>query len=248
VVDAGLPAGATGLFTTRLGGVSTSSWAELNLSEQVGDEPPHVRTNRDLLARHLAASGVVYPRQVHGSSAGVVRREHLAEDAAAIADGPGVDSLVTCHAGLPIAVLAADCLPVLIADVVGGVVGAAHAGRRGLIAGVLQAAVAAMTAAGARPSDCVAVVGPGVCGRCYEVPEAMRDEVAAVLAVTAAATRTGAPALDLPAGAAYVLAASGVGQVRQIGICTVEDERFFSYRRDGVTGRFAGVVMLDDDD
>ena len=101
---------------------------------------------------------------------------------------------------------------------------------------------------GARMADCVAVIGPGVCGRCYEVPAAMRDEVATRVPGTAATTRDGSPSLDLAAGAAALLDGLGVGHVRRTEICTMEDDRFYSYRRDGVTGRFAGVVMLADRD
>jgi hypothetical protein len=123
------------------------------------------------------------------------------------------------------------------------VLAAAHAGRPGLAAGVLQATVAAMVECGARPADVVAVIGPGVCGRCYEVPAEMRAEVGAIVPGSAATTRAGTPALDLPAGAEQILLAAGVGTVRRTDVCTIEDARFFSYRRDGRTGRFAGVVM-----
>jgi YfiH family protein len=138
----------------------------------------------------------------------------------------------------------ADCLPVLFADPEHQVVAAAHAGRRGLAGGVLQATVEAMRAAGAVPADTVALIGPGVCGACYEVPAEMRDEVDATVPGSAASTRDGRPSLDLPAGALGVLERLGLGQIRRSDSCTVEDARFYSHRRDGVTGRFAGVVML----
>jgi hypothetical protein len=159
---------------------------------------------------------------------------------------PQADALVAVEPATPIGVLVADCLPVLFADPIHRVVAATHAGRRGLAAGVLQNTVAVMAANGARAADTVAVIGPAVCGRCYEVPASMRDEVSALVPGSAATTTGGTPSLDLPAGAAAILQALGIGEIGHTGICTAEDERFYSYRRDGVTGRFAGVVMLVD--
>jgi hypothetical protein len=135
-------------------------------------------------------------------------------------------------------------MPVLLADPANRVVGAAHAGRRGLASGVLQNTVAAMVELGAEPNRISAVVGPAVCGRCYEVPAEMRAEVDTAVSGTAATTYRGTPSLNLPKGAISALRAAGVAEVRVIGICTVEDDRFYSYRRDGTAGRFAGVVML----
>jgi polyphenol oxidase len=250
-LPAGLPDPAFGLFTTRAGGVSVGPWAELNLRLHVGDdEPRRVLANRDLLARHLGTGSVNFAQQTHG--AGVAR---IDEHSVGLEDGAGrrriihggasgVDALVTDRPGVPIGVIVADCLPVLFADPTHRVVGVAHAGRRGLAAGILQNTVTEMLALGATVVDTVAVIGPGICGACYEVPEEMRDEVAAVLPGSAATTRAGTPALDLPAAAERLLAALGLGDVRATGICTAEDERFYSYRRDRETGRFAGVVML----
>ena len=117
------------------------------------------------------------------------------------------------------------------------------------MAGVVQAAVDALVHAGAQPSRLRAVVGPSISGAAYEVPEAMRDEVAAVLPETWATTAWGTPALDLPAGVVAVLARAGVQDVRSLGICTTTDDRFYSHRlagrRTGTTGRFAGVVRLE---
>jgi YfiH family protein len=154
---------------------------------------------------------------------------------------------VTAVDGVPIGVLVADCLPVLLADAAAGVVGAAHAGRRGLAAGVLHATLDAMAGLGADPARTTAVVGPSICGRCYEVPAAMRDEVEASLPGSACETSAGTPGLDLVTGALKVLSDAGV-TARATRICTAEDDRFYSHRRDGVTGRFAGVVMLSGDD
>jgi hypothetical protein len=112
---------------------------------------------------------------------------------------------------------------------------------------VLQQTLAAMVSLGAQPDRIAVVIGPAVCGCCYEVPMAMRDEIAAVLPGSATTTRQGTPALDLPAGAEAVLRQAGVTSIRRIEICTIEDDRMFSHRRGLArpTGRHAGVVMLD---
>jgi YfiH family protein len=243
-LDAGLPAGISGWFTTRMGGVSDAPWDGLNLALHVEDEPDRTLANRDLLARHLGTSWVNFPQQVHGAGVLVVDEQRAGRRRITHGGAPGVDALVTAVANVPIGVLVADCMPVLLADPVARVVAAAHAGRKGLAAGVLQATLHEMTELGARQDRIVAVIGPAICGRCYEVPAEMRDEVAVAVPGSASATRQGTPALDLPAGAIGVLEAAGLAEVRSLGICTAEDERFYSYRRDGLTGRFAGVVML----
>jgi YfiH family protein len=243
-VDAELPGAARGFFTTRYGGTSAGPWAELNLALHVGDEARHVLANRDLLGEYLGSTWVNFAQQVHGASVLKVEARNAGRRRIVRGGARGVDALVTDQPLTPIGILVADCLPVLIADPVAQVVGAAHAGRGGLAAGVLRNTVGEMTALGAVPDRCVAVIGPGVCGRCYEVPERLRDEVSAQLPGSAATTRGGTPSLDLPAGAEGQLRAAGIGGVRRSEICTMEDDRFYSYRRDGVTGRFAGVVML----
>jgi hypothetical protein len=152
------------------------------------------------------------------------------------------DALVTTVPDLGLVVLAADCLPVLLADAAAGVVAAVHAGRAGLAAGVLQQALQAMHDLGAR--DICAAVGPAACGRCYELPAELADQVDAAVPGSRATTRTGTPSVDLAAGAVGLLRGAGV-RVQTVGGCTLEQpERWFSYRRDGRTGRHAGVVWL----
>jgi YfiH family protein len=247
-LTAAFPPGVVGLFTTRFGGVSAGPWAELNLALHVEDEPRRVLANRDLLARHLGTGWVNFPQQVHGAGVLVVDKARAGRRQIVHGGARNVDALVTTGRRTPLGILVADCLPVLIADPSHGVVAAAHAGRRGLAGGVLQATIAAMVASGAEVGDAVAVIGPAVGGRCYEVPAWMRDEVAAVVPGTATTTTAGTPALDLPAGAERILRDAGIGVVTNTGICTVTDPRFYSYRRDGVSGRFAGVVMIADRD
>lgn len=244
VLDAGLPAPARGLFTTRAGGVSVPPWDALNLSWHVEDEGRAVLTNRDVLDRQ-AGGAVHWPQQVHGCGVLVVDETRAGRRRVREGGAPGVDALVTALPGVPLGVLAADCLPVLLCDPGAGVVAAAHAGRVGLAAGVLQATVEAMVGLGAEPARTQAVIGPAICGRCYEVPAGMQDEVAAAVPGAAAGTSRGTASLDLPAGAVRLLRGLGLAAVTDTGVCTLEDPRFYSYRRDGLTGRHAGVVVLD---
>jgi YfiH family protein len=224
VLDVDLGPGVRAGFTSRLGGVSTGPWSGLDLALHVGDDPGRVRRNRDLLTGWMGAP-VHFVSQVHGSE-------------------PECDATVSPVAGTAVGVLVADCVPVLLADPEAGVVAAAHAGRRGLLAGVLQRTVAAMTARGALPARIRAALGPAAGACCYEVPEQLRAEAAGQLPALWSSTRRGTPSLDLAAGCRAVLEAAGVSEVRAVGICTIEDERYYSYRRAAVTGRFAGVVGM----
>ncbi|MEE1618788.1 peptidoglycan editing factor PgeF [Brachybacterium sp. J153] len=228
--------GARALFTGRSGGVSTGDHASLNLALHVDDDPAAVVRNRDLLADEMGVRPV-FVDQVHSTLV------HVLPPAG---DSPVVtaDALVTDRRDAALAIMVADCLPVLLSDPVAGVIGAAHAGRRGLLDGVLEATVEAMTALGAQPADLTASIGPGICGACYEVPAAMQEDAAAQLPESAATTSWGTPALDLRAGAAAILARLGIpsGAIDADHPCTLEDESFFSYRRSARTGRFAGVI------
>jgi len=246
LLPAGLPAPATGGFTSRTGGVSAAPYATLNLGLHVHDEPDRVRTNRAFLADRArlgspdgrSAGALVYAQQVHGCGVAVVSGP--APDAVR-----GVDALVTATPRLGLVVLAADCLPVLLADPVAGVVAAAHVGRRGLVGGVLQATVTAMAGLGATAAGTTAVLGPAACGRCYELPAALADEVDRAVPGARATTRAGTASVDLQAGAIALLRAAGVTAVTTVGGCTIEQpDRFFSYRRDGVTGRHGAVIGL----
>jgi YfiH family protein len=233
--------GAHFAFTSRWGGVSAVPYEELNLGGAVGDDPDAVRTNRELAAKSLGLdpARVVWMNQVHGNDVAVV-------------DGPWgegpvpqVDAVVTARRGLALAVLTADCTPVLLADPVAGIAAAAHAGRPGMVAGVVPAALRAMTELGADPARIVARTGPAVCGRCYEVPEAMRADVAAVEPAAYAETSWGTPAVDVTAGVHAQLERLGVRDLERSPVCTRESGDHFSYRRDRTTGRLAGYVWLD---
>jgi polyphenol oxidase len=229
------------VVTTRAGGHSTGPFARFNLSTGVGDDPVAVAANRRRLATELGLRGVVFLNQVHGTKVAVVD----AVPGPGEPDRPGTDAAVTTLPGVALAVLTADCVPVLLADPQAGVVGVAHAGRVGAAAGVLSATLAAMEGLGARAGDCEALLGPAVCGACYEVPAEMRDAVEAALPGSATRTRRGTPGLDLRAGLRAQLAALGVAKVGVDPRCTVEDPDLYSYRRDRRTGRLAAVTWLD---
>ena len=231
--------GAHFAFTDRWGGVSTSPYGELNLGGAVGDDPQAVQENRRLAARSLGLdpADVVWMNQVHGADVAVVTGRQPQGSA------PTVDAVVTDRP-LALAVLTADCTPVLLADPVAGVAGAAHAGRPGLAAGVVPAVVRAMAALGARPERITAATGPAVCGRCYEVPDALRAEVAALVPAAYGETSWGTPALDIAAGVEAQLAAVGVTELVRSSVCTIESADHFSYRREQRTGRLASYVWL----
>lgn len=223
-------------LTDRFGGASREPFAELNLGGHVGDDASAVTENRRRLADRLGLppDRVLYMNQIHGANV-------VSVDGPWSGPVPEADGMVTRQPNLALAVLVADCVPVLLADPRAGVVGVAHAGRPGLVAGVVPAAVAAMRGLGA--GQIRAWLGPSVCGGCYEVPADMRDEVAGVVPEAWATTRQGTPAVDVAAGVAAQLRATGA-DVRALAGCTVEDGGLFSYRRDHRSGRFAGVAWL----
>ncbi|WP_433500745.1 peptidoglycan editing factor PgeF [Sphaerimonospora sp. CA-214678] len=222
-------------FTDRHGGVSAGPYGSRNLGGAVGDDPAAVAENRAKTAAELGLDRVVFMRQVHGADVAYVTEPFGAEP-------PALDGVFTDRPGLALAVLVADCAPVLLADPVAGLVGGAHSGRPGTEAGVVPALVAAMTAGGAEPARMVAAIGPAACGRCYEVPAELRERVAARVPETWSDTRWGTPALDLRAGIAAQLRRAGVADVRHDDRCTIETPDLYSYRRERDTGRFAGYV------
>lgn len=244
LLDAALPAPARGVFTTRAGGVSVPPWAGLNLALHTDDEWDRVHANRDLLGRAIGLScrELVFGRQVHGTGVRLVQRSSSKARDRGL---PDTDGLVTTARGVALVMMGADCLPVLLADPVAGVVGAAHVGRQGLVDGVLAELLAVLASQGGRPDRTAARIGPGICGSCYEVPPALAAQAEAAAPGSRGRTRTGTPSIDLTAGATGQLHAAGVADVRAVGGCTLEQpERFYSYRRDRLTGRHAGVVWL----
>ncbi|MEX5299417.1 polyphenol oxidase family protein [Kocuria sp. CPCC 205292] len=211
-----------------------------NLALHTGDDPEAVRSRRAALERSIGVAGgaLVFLDQVHGTDVLDADRQ----------DRPGVptaDAAVTAE-GVPLAVMVADCVPVVLVGEgpQGPVTGVAHAGRRGLLDGVLERAVEQLRGRGARGLS--AWLGPSICGSCYEVPAAMREEAAARIPAVAATTSWGTPALDLRGGARERLSALGVGVVEPTGAagssCTLENEHLSSHRRDPGSGRIVGLV------
>jgi polyphenol oxidase len=182
--------GARFALTDRAGGISSEPYAELNLARHVGDDAGAVEENRRRLSGRVERplDRMIFMNQVHGGDVAVV-------DGPWPASPPEVDALVTRSTAVTLAVLVADCVPVLLADPRAGVVGVAHAGRAGLVANVVGAAVDTMRDLGAH--EIVARVGPSVCGRCYEVPEQMRAAVTTVERAAWSTTPAGTPALDV---------------------------------------------------
>jgi polyphenol oxidase len=239
------PANVRAAFTWRTGGQSSAPYASLNLATHVGDDPAAVRANRAATRAALQLQREPqWLQQVHG--------KHVVRLDVPLAAGvtPLADAAVTRTAGLPLAIMVADCLPVLLADHGGRVVGAAHAGWRGLVAGVVEATVAAMATPGA---ELHAWLGPCIRQAHFEVG----DEVHAAFIVAADATERAATAAafsanargrwqcDLPALARLRLQRAAVSSVSDCGICTYADSaRCYSHRREGQTGRMAALLWL----
>lgn len=228
------------VVTTRDGGVSSGPYRSFNLGDHVGDNTEDVAANRHRLSSDLGlpSDRVIWMEQVHGCSVAVV-------DGPRTEPVPVADGLVTAVPGLAVAVLVADCVPVLLGDPMAGVVAAVHAGRVGARIGVVPAALAAMARLGATRGDIEALLGPSACGQCYEVPRVMQADVVAQLPGSASRTRRGTPGLDLRAGLFQQLADAGIGRIGVDPRCTIEDPSLYSYRRDGTTGRLAALTWIE---
>ncbi|WJZ03153.1 peptidoglycan editing factor PgeF [Corynebacterium freiburgense] len=227
------------VFTTRAGGVSRYPYDSFNLGDHVDDAPEAVRANRARLARVLGLpeTNIVWMEQLHTNTVTVVS-EPQAQPVEA------TDALVTTTKGLALAVLTADCVPVLLSDTEAGVVAAVHAGRIGARNGIVEKTVQAMLGLGAKPYQIHALLGPAASGARYEVPEAMAEDVEKHLPGARVTTKQGTSGLDIRKGIIRQLLALGVMAIDADPRCTIEDEAMFSYRRDGKTGRQAGLVWL----
>lgn len=217
-------------FTDRTGGKSTGAFLSNNLATHVGDDHATALANRTLLEVELGFP-IQFMDQVHGSVVASIGSEIVAT--------PTADALLTQAKGIGLAVMVADCIPLLLSN--SKSVAAVHVGRKGLMNEVAMGAIQAMRAID--PSEITAIVGPSICGRCYEVSQDVFDEVSGKFPLSASQTRDGGIALDLSRALIAQLQASGV-QVLDEGRCTVEDKNLYSYRRDGVTGRQVGVIWL----
>lgn len=224
--------------TTRAGGASKPPYATFNLGDHVGDDPAAVTANRRRLAKAVGLTDrIVWMNQVHSATVEVVDSVGETVD--------NTDGLVTTTPRLGLAVVTADCVPVLMADARAGVIAAVHAGRVGAQLGIVARALETMVAAGARVEDISVLLGPAVSGRNYEVPAEMADEVERSLPGSRTTTDRGTPGLDLRAGIAAQLRASAVTAIDIDPRCTVEDRNLFSHRRDAPTGRLASLVWLE---
>ncbi|WOX48632.1 peptidoglycan editing factor PgeF [Aeromonas sp. XH] len=233
------PGNVRALSTTRNGGLSEGVFAGLNLGAHVGDEPARVEANRTLLQQAAGVPGPLnWLNQVHGTAVHPVSREY--------GGTPEADAACVREAGLACIVMTADCLPVLFCDRAGTVVAAAHAGWRGLQGGVLEESIAAM---GCEPGEILAWLGPAIGPTAFEVGGEVRDAFMAEQAEAAAAfvpsSSEGKWLADIYQLARLRLARAGVTAVYGGEHCTFSDsERFYSYRRDGQTGRMASIVWL----
>jgi hypothetical protein len=237
----GWPENVRILYTSRYGGASKGAYASFNLGAHVGDEADKVSANRaQLLAALPAGVEIAWLNQVHG--------KRVLEFGDVPAAPPEADASWTAQAGIALAIMTADCLPILLADRRGIVVAAVHAGWRGLASGVLEAAIDAMPTP---PGELLAWLGPAIGADAFEVGAEVRSEFLAC--ADTAATRAcfrespGRPGhfvANLQALARLRLAGAGVPDVKGADLCTYSrPEQFFSYRRDGVTGRMASLIL-----
>lgn len=229
------PQNVKALQTTRRGGVSAAPYDSLNLGDHVGDAPQAVARNRQLLAP-LFPSEPVWLKQVHGT---------MVVNAGAADCLPQADACIATRSGAVCVVMTADCLPVLLCDDSGSVVGAAHAGWRGLCDGVIEQTVRTMNVP---PQTLMAWFGPAIGPQAFEVGEEVRAAFVARQPQAEVAFRPGAPGkwlADIYLLARQRLEALGIARIHGGGLCTCTDgERFFSYRRDGATGRMGTFVWL----
>jgi YfiH family protein len=217
-------------FTDRTGGLSTGAFLSRNVATHVGDDHATVIANRARLESDLSLP-IQFMEQVHGNAVATIGGQ--------IVSPPTADALITRKTGIGLAVMVADCIPLLLAS--SQTVAAVHVGRKGLMNGVALAAIQKMRSFDS--TEISAVVGPSICGQCYEVSQDVYDDVTKSFPLAASKTRDGGFALDLSRALIVQLQSSGVKVVDE-GRCTVEDKNLYSYRRDGVTGRQVGVVWL----
>jgi len=230
------PANIKTLQTTRLGGISSAPYDSLNLGDHVGDAPLAVARNRMLL-NTLLPSEPVWLEQVHGT---VVANADMANCL------PQADACIARHRAAVCVVMTADCLPVLLCDTQGSVVGAAHAGWKGLAEGVIEATFQAMDVA---PQNLMVWLGPAISQDAFEVGDEVRAAFVAVQPQSAAAFipgRSGKWLADIYALARLRLNTLGITRIYGGDHCTYrESDLFFSYRRDGATGRMGTFIWLD---
>jgi YfiH family protein len=216
-------------FTDRHGGVSHGDFASWNLATHVGDDLLHVSMNQAKLREQVGE--IVVMSQVHGDNVVVVEQVP--------SEVPVADALITSNPNLALVVMVADCIPLLLRSE--KLVAAVHVGRAGLVNSIALKTIAMMRELGA--IEIVGFVGPAICGSCYEVPQELQNQVLALHPTAKSETKSGTPALDLTNALISALAAVDVSVTIKPG-CTFEDENLFSFRRNQITGRQAGVIKL----
>ncbi|WKD59000.1 peptidoglycan editing factor PgeF [Corynebacterium caspium] len=232
------------VITNRRGGVSAAPYASFNLAHHVGDDPAAVTANRVRLAAslELEPQQIIWMEQLHTNNVSIVNAEYVAQNP----DTPvaQTDALITTTPGLALGVLVADCVPVLLADETAGVIAAVHAGRMGARNGIVRKTVNKMVELGACPADISVLLGPAAGGESYEVPQAMAADVEKHLPGSMVKTSTGKTGLDLRQGILAQLLSLGVSSFAADPRDTISDKDFFSYRREGKTGRQAGIIWM----
>lgn len=226
------------VFTSRAGGASAYPYESFNLGGHVGDEPANVAANRERLLRVTGLENIVWMEQLHTNTVTIIDSPHESPV-------PATDAVVTTQRRLGLGVLVADCTPVLLVDVPAGVIAAAHAGRLGARNGIVVNTVREMQKLGAQPERIQVVMGPAASGKNYEVPEEMANDVERRLPGSKCRTAKGTWGIDVRAGLIRQLMGLGITNIDSDPRCTIEDTDFFSYRREGTTGRQAGVIWLE---
>lgn len=238
------------VVTTRAGGTSAGAYDSLNLGDHVGDDPAAVLRNRDLVAAAVGATRLTVADQQHGAGCVVVTPDLVGRGHAGVAESrahfPATDALVSDVPGVALGILVADCAPVVLWDPVQQAVGVVHAGRPGVVNGVVGVAVATMTSAfGTEPADLVAGVGPCVGYDSYEVRDVDAAALDDVLPGFTKPSRPGHRYLDVGGAVARQLADAGVGTVHRMAVDTrTSTDTYFSDRAQRPCGRFMAVVAL----
>ena len=217
------------LFTSKYGGSSLSPFESLNLGLHVGDDPIAVAANRELLRKEFSSPALIFMNQSHSA-----KITEVSSTENGVLD---CDAIFTREPNIALAVMVADCIPLLLKT--NNMVAAVHVGRRGLLAGIVEAVIDQFQIFSSGPIT--ADIGPAICGQCYEVDPATYQGV--VARYPSSATSEAKHRLDLKSGTLNLLTSRGV-EVTDWNRCTMHDVGYFSYRRDGVTGRQAGIISL----
>ncbi|MFM8205696.1 MAG: peptidoglycan editing factor PgeF [Actinomycetales bacterium] len=220
-------------FSTRSGGVSKGVFESFNLAQHVGDLQSDVQANREILAERIGIplSRIFYMNQVHGNSVYEVTEESDFENP------PEADALFTKRKDCALVTLIADCTPLLLSSK--AAIAAVHVGRKGLVAGIFEETLKKFISNGITPKEIEAEIGPAICGKCYELDLATYEEV--VAAIPEASFDSAKRCVDVTAGLAAKLRKEGISY-KASAFCVQHQPGYFSYRRDGITGRQAGVI------